>query len=157
MDVRTRFSKPAALVTPCAEARAYPVESAWESALPAACRPPSRYSAEQCIIGRSFILQNRVFNYRRKTTDTNSTAARPKTTESTARPTRATARSRTSATTLAQSLSMGITKAESRTLIDAAHQTKGRLCRMRVGAQPRSPKRAPPPKTRAAYRLAIHV
>jgi hypothetical protein len=29
---------------------------------------------------------------------------------------------------------MGITKAESRTLIDAAHHAKGRLCRMRVGA-----------------------
>jgi hypothetical protein len=29
---------------------------------------------------------------------------------------------------------MGITKAESRTLIDAAHYAKGRLCRMRVGA-----------------------
>ena len=39
-----------------------------------------------------------------------------------------------SATTLAQSDSMGITKAESRTLIDAAHHAKGRLCRMRVGA-----------------------
>jgi len=33
---------------------------------------------------------------------------------------------------------MGITKAESRTLIDAAHQTKGRLCRMRVGAHSRA-------------------
>jgi hypothetical protein len=29
---------------------------------------------------------------------------------------------------------MGITKAESRTLIDAVHQAKGRFCRMRVGA-----------------------
>jgi len=29
---------------------------------------------------------------------------------------------------------LGITKAESRTLIDAAHHAKGRLCRMRVGA-----------------------
>ena len=29
---------------------------------------------------------------------------------------------------------MGITKAESRTLIDAVHHAKGRLCRMRVGA-----------------------
>jgi len=29
---------------------------------------------------------------------------------------------------------MGITKAESRTLIDAAHHAKGRLCRMCVGA-----------------------
>jgi hypothetical protein len=29
---------------------------------------------------------------------------------------------------------MGITKAESRTLIDAAHHAKDRLCRMRVGA-----------------------
>jgi len=38
-----------------------------------------------------------------------------------------------------------------------AHHAKGRLCRsMRVGApEPRSPKRAPPPNTRAAYRLAI--
>jgi hypothetical protein len=31
-------------------------------------------------------------------------------------------------------LQKGITKAESRTLIDAAHHAKGRLCRMRVGA-----------------------
>ena len=55
-----------------------------------------------------------------------------------------------------RAISMGITKAESRTLIDAAHHAKGRLCRMRVGApQPRSPKQAPPPNTRAAYRLAI--
>jgi hypothetical protein len=34
-----------------------------------------------------------------------------------------------------RAISMGITKAESRTLIDAAHHAKGRLCRMRVGAQ----------------------
>jgi len=33
-----------------------------------------------------------------------------------------------------RAISMGITKAESRTLIDAAHHAKGRLCRMRVGA-----------------------
>jgi hypothetical protein len=33
-----------------------------------------------------------------------------------------------------RTISMGITKAESRTLIDAAHHAKGRLCRMRVGA-----------------------
>jgi hypothetical protein len=51
---------------------------------------------------------------------------------------------------------MGITKAESRTLIDAAHHAKGRLCRMRVGAPAAlAYKRAPPPNTRAAYRLAI--
>ena len=53
---------------------------------------------------------------------------------------------------------MGITKAESRTLIDAAHHAKGRLCRMRVGAPAALAyltKRAPPPNTRAASRLAI--
>ena len=51
---------------------------------------------------------------------------------------------------------MGITKAESRTLIDAAHHAKGRLCRVRVGAPAAlAYKRAPPPNTRAAYRLAI--
>jgi hypothetical protein len=51
---------------------------------------------------------------------------------------------------------MGITKAESRTLIDAAHHAKGRLCRMRVGAPAAlAYKQAPPPNTRAAYRLAI--
>ena len=33
-----------------------------------------------------------------------------------------------------RAISMGITKAESRTLIDAAHHAKGRLCRMRGGA-----------------------
>ena len=47
---------------------------------------------------------------------------------------------------------MGITKAESRTLIDAAHHAKGRLCRMRVGAPAALAyhgKRAPPPNTRA--------
>ena len=33
-----------------------------------------------------------------------------------------------------RAISMGITKAESRTLIDAAHHAKSRLCRMRVGA-----------------------
>ena len=33
-----------------------------------------------------------------------------------------------------RAISMGITKAKSRTLIDAAHHAKGRLCRMRVGA-----------------------
>ena len=33
-----------------------------------------------------------------------------------------------------RAISMGITKAESRTLIDAAHHAKGRLYRMRVGA-----------------------
>jgi len=57
-----------------------------------------------------------------------------------------------------RAISMGITKAESRTLIDAAHHAKGHLCRMCASApvpQPRSPKRAPPPNTRAAYRLAI--
>ena len=32
-----------------------------------------------------------------------------------------------------RAISMGITKAEARTLIDAAH-AEGRLCRMRVGA-----------------------
>jgi hypothetical protein len=47
-----------------------------------------------------------------------------------------------------RAISMGITKAESRTLIDAAHHAKGRLCRMRASApQPRSPKRAPRPRT----------
>ena len=57
-----------------------------------------------------------------------------------------------------RAISMGITKAESRTLIDAAHHAKGHLCRIAACAsapQPRSPKRAPPPNTRAAYRLAI--
>ena len=39
---------------------------------------------------------------------------------------------------------------------DAAHHAKGRLCRVRVGAPAAlAYKRAPPPNTRAAYRLAI--
>ena len=40
----------------------------------------------------------------------------------------------TSASYQTRAISMGITKAKSRTLIDAAHHAKGRLCRMRVGA-----------------------
>jgi hypothetical protein len=41
---------------------------------------------------------------------------------------------------------MGITKAESRTLIDAAQRANSAACAS--APQPRSPKRAPPPNTR---------
>jgi hypothetical protein len=40
----------------------------------------------------------------------------------------------TAETTVTACCGKGITKAESRTLIDAAHHAKGRLCRKRVGA-----------------------
>ena len=63
------------------------------------------------------------------------TAARPKTTESTARRTPYQGDRKISYVSYhTRAISMGITKAESRTLIDPAHHAKGRLCRMRVGA-----------------------
>jgi hypothetical protein len=56
---------------------------------------------------------------------------RPKTTESTARQSD---RKISYVSYHTRAISMGITKAELRTLIDAAHHAKSRLCRMRVGA-----------------------